>query len=410
MKTEQRRGALFGTLAGTALAAHFATFMPSTRMTSVAMATALVATQPIWQALISTFQGMRLPRATWAGLVVSVMGAVIASGMDGRSGTEAVVGDMLALAGACALAGYTALSEQARPDVSTPVYSVLCSAVCTVELLVVCLVTRTSLFTFDGDTWLALLGLVVFPQLLGLFSLNFALGRAPATVVSVFLLLEAPVAALVGWLWLGQLPDATTWPGLIMIMAGVVVVVVADARRTVPVPDADGATRIPVTFPQHPLLALHQAPGGDAHAYLRQQAHAGRFTEVEAAIRGLETRAVRIHGAKSPEATHWIEVRADIAGIAADHGLAAQLWLNAARFHLSGPARDPRRVRNCLDRAYHEWCDTADEHIVATLAPALHSMYLNDVGRAAEIPAALHAYSAHSRAESSQVTEPVYRF
>ncbi|MFD8718542.1 hypothetical protein ACFV2H_11090 [Streptomyces sp. NPDC059629] len=61
-----------GALAGTALAAHFATFMSSTRMTSVAMATALVATQPVWQALVSTFQGHLLPRATWAGLGVSV--------------------------------------------------------------------------------------------------------------------------------------------------------------------------------------------------------------------------------------------------------------------------------------------------------------------------------------------------
>ncbi|MFJ9895877.1 DMT family transporter [Streptomyces sp. NPDC091280] len=408
VRREQRRGALFGILAGTALAAHFATFMPSTRMTSVAMATALVATQPIWQALISTFQGLRLPRATWAGLVVSVMGAVIASGMDGRSGTEAVVGDILALTGACALAGYTALSEQARPDVSTPVYSVLCSAVCTVELLVVCLLARTPLFTFDGGTWLALLGLLIFPQLLGLFSLNFALGRAPATMVSVFLLLEAPVAALVGWLWLGQLPAATTWPGLIMIMAGVTVVVVADARRTPPLSDATGATRLPVTFPQHPLLALHQAPGSDVYTYLRRQAHAGRFAEVEAAIRDLETRAVRIHGAKSPEATHWIEVRAEVARIAGNHGLAAQLWLNAARFHGSAPAPDPRRIRDCLDRAHHEWRDTADEHIVSTLAPVLRAMYLKDVGRAGEIPADLRAYPAPVRAESSQVTRPVH--
>lgn len=68
VRKEQRRAVLYGVLTGTALAAHFATFMSSTRMTNVAMATALVATQPVWQALISTLQGTRLPRATWAGL------------------------------------------------------------------------------------------------------------------------------------------------------------------------------------------------------------------------------------------------------------------------------------------------------------------------------------------------------
>ena len=39
-------------LAGALLAAHFATWVPSVTMTSVATATALVCTQPIWAALI----------------------------------------------------------------------------------------------------------------------------------------------------------------------------------------------------------------------------------------------------------------------------------------------------------------------------------------------------------------------
>ncbi|MEU2420171.1 DMT family transporter [Streptomyces sp. NPDC007851] len=203
-------------------------------------------------------------------------GAAVASGMDGRAGTEALVGDALALAGAIALAGYTAISEQARPDVSTMVYSVLCSSVCTVELLILCLVTGTPLLAFNGGTWLALL---IFPQLLGLFSLNFVLGRAPATAVSILLLLEAPVSALIAWLWLGQLPAATAWPGVLMIMLGVTAVVVTDARRadpatdTVTDTDSTGEVRGLVAFPQHPLLALNHVPGGDVHASLWREAH-----------------------------------------------------------------------------------------------------------------------------------------
>ncbi|MGW0575953.1 DMT family transporter [Streptomyces sp. NPDC002920] len=375
VRKEQRRGALYGFLAGTALAAHFATFMTSTRMTSVAMATALVATQPVWQALISTFQGNRLPRVTWTGLAVSVAGAALASGMDGRSGTEALVGDALALVGAITLAGYTAFSEQARPDVSTMTYSVLCSLVCTVELLVLCLVTGTPLVTFDGNTWLALLGLLVFPQLLGLFSLNFALGRAPATAVSVLLLLEAPVAALIAWLWLDQLPGGSAWPGLIMIMLGVVVVVAGDARRVDPTADGADGTRRSLAITQHGLLALGPRPGEDIHTRLWREARAGRFAEVEAIVRRQENQAVRLHGAKSTEATHWIEVRAEVARIAGNHGLSAQLWLTAARFHSSGPHPDPRTARTCLDHAHQEWSKVTDPAVAATLAQGFRAMY-----------------------------------
>src|SRR5882762_5672890 len=48
-----RRAGLLCVLAGVALAAHFAFWVPSAKLTSIAAATALVATQPVWQGLIA---------------------------------------------------------------------------------------------------------------------------------------------------------------------------------------------------------------------------------------------------------------------------------------------------------------------------------------------------------------------
>ncbi|WP_446046154.1 DMT family transporter [Streptomyces olivaceus] len=395
VRKEQRRAVYFSLLAGTALAVHFATFMISTRMTTVAMATALVATQPVWQALIATLQKNRLPRVTWVGLAVSVAGAAVASGMDMHTGTEAVVGDLLALAGAVASAVYAALSEKARPDVSTPMYSVLCFSVCTVELLILCLATGTPIFTSTAETWIALLGLLIFPQLLGLFSLNFAFGRAPATAVSVMLLLESPAAALIAWLWLDELPAGSAWPGLLMIMLGVSVVVVADTRRANPTADGPGGATGFVMLSQQPLLTLNSAPGGDVHALLWREANAGRFEQVEATIGSLENQAIRAHGAKSSEATHWLEVRAVVARIAGDPGLSARLWLAAARFHLSAPRPDLYKTRACLDRAFHEWCDVEDSHVVGELASALREMYENDPEHRPGVPEAIERRLLH---------------
>ncbi|WP_063766969.1 DMT family transporter [Streptomyces sp. NRRL S-813] len=396
VRKEQRRAVFFGVLAGTALAVHFMTFMSGTQMTSVAMATALVATQPVWQALIATLFNKRLPRITWAGLTVSVVGAVVASGADLRVGdTKAVVGDVLALVGAVALAVYAALSERARPDVSTSLYSVLCFSVCTMELLAVCLVTGTPPFTFTGNTWLALLGLLICPQLLGLFSLNFALGRAPATAVSVLLLLEAPVAALIAWLWFGQLPAGVALLGLLVIMLGVTVVVAADARRADTLAGGLGEARVPVTVPAYPFPTLGAVHVGDPHAYLWSAAQEGRFEEVEATIRRLEVRAIQNHGAKSPEATHWIEVRAVVARIAGHHGLASQLWLVAARFHSSPPDRDLHAARACLDQAFHEWVNVEDDRVLATLAPALRAMYNQDPDHRPDIMDAIDRHLLH---------------
>lgn len=223
-------------LAGVALAAHFGTWMPSAQLTSVATATALVATQPVWQGLIALGQGRRLPPLTWIGIAVAVLGAALATGADIGFDARAVAGDLLALAGAIFAAIYTALGEHARQTVSTTTYTTVCYGVCAVVLLVVCLAAGVPLTGFPGSTWLAVLGLVVGAQLLGHSMFSYALHKIPATTVSVLILLEVPGAALIAWAWLGQVPRAAALPGLGLLLVGVAVVVLGGTRVRTPPP------------------------------------------------------------------------------------------------------------------------------------------------------------------------------
>ncbi|SCL18299.1 Permease of the drug/metabolite transporter (DMT) superfamily [Micromonospora rhizosphaerae] len=234
-----RREGFHCVLSGVALAAHFATWMPSAQLTSVAAATALGATQPVWQGLIARWQGRRLPLAVWAGIAVAVLGAVLATGADFAVSGRAFAGDLLAVAGGMFAAVYTAFGERARATISTTTYTTICYGVCALILLVVCLVGGVRLHGYDGRTWLAILALVAGAQLLGHSMFNYALRRISATTVSVLILLEAPGAALIGWAWLGQLPRPLALPGLALLLAGVAVVVLGGARtarRPEPVP------------------------------------------------------------------------------------------------------------------------------------------------------------------------------
>ncbi|WP_050778003.1 DMT family transporter [Micromonospora sp. ATCC 39149] len=225
-----RREGWYCVLSGVALAAHFATWMPSIRLTSVAAAAALVATQPVWQGLIARGQGRRLPPAVWVGIGVAVGGAALASGADFVASGRAFAGDLLAVAGGLFAAVYTALGERARIAISTTTYTTICYGVCALILLAVCLVGGVPLGGYDTNTWLAILGLVAGAQLLGHSMFNYALRRISATTVSVLILLEAPGAALIAWAWLGQLPRAGAVPGLALILVGVAVVVLGGAR------------------------------------------------------------------------------------------------------------------------------------------------------------------------------------
>jgi drug/metabolite transporter (DMT)-like permease len=228
---EYRRTGWICVLAGVALAGHFAAWVPSAKLTTVAAATALGSTMPVWSALIATAQRVRLPRTTWLGIAIAVVGAVVATGADFGASRQAVLGDLLALAGGAAVAVYTALGQRARAATSTTAYTTICYTVCAAALGLVCLLSGVRLTGFAPATWLAIVGLTAGPQLLGHSLINYALHRVPATTVSVLVLLEVPGAALIGWAWLGQLPRAGSVPGLVMLVLGVAVVLLGAARR-----------------------------------------------------------------------------------------------------------------------------------------------------------------------------------
>jgi drug/metabolite transporter (DMT)-like permease len=226
-----RRDLLYCVLAGVALAVHFGTWMPSVQLGSVATATALVATQPVWQGLIAAAQGRRPSTARWIGIGLAVAGAAWATGADVGVSGQAVLADVLALIGGMAAAVYTALGERARAQLSTTTYTWICYGTCAVILVIVCLAAGVELAGYDVRTWAAILGIVVGAQLLGHSMFNYALKRVTATTVSVLILLEVPGAALIAWAWLGQVPRVAALPGLALLLAGVAVVIVGGARR-----------------------------------------------------------------------------------------------------------------------------------------------------------------------------------
>ncbi|WP_127543522.1 DMT family transporter [Actinoplanes sp. OR16] len=233
-----RREGIFCVLAGIALAAHFSTWMPAVQLGSVATATALVATQPVWQGLIAAAQGRRPSAAGWLGIGLAVAGAAWATGADIGVSGQAVLADVLALLGAMAAAVYTALGERARISLSTTTYTWICYGTCAAILVVVCLISGSSLSGYDAQTWAAILALVVGAQLLGHSMFNYALQHTSATAVSVLILLEVPGAALIAWWWLGQEPRQSSLPGLALLLAGVAVVIFGAARagRSEPAP------------------------------------------------------------------------------------------------------------------------------------------------------------------------------
>ncbi len=225
---------LISALAGLLLAGHFATWVPSIKMTTVASATALVGTQPIWAAVLAGVLGRRIRPAAWAGIGVGVLGAALVTGADFAISGRAVVGDLLALAGGVLSAAYVTAGGASRRSVSTTVYTTVAYSVCALILLVLCLAGGQRLGGYDGGTWVRLVALTVAAQLIGHSLINRVLASTSATVASLALLFEVPGATLLAVIFLHQRPPLTAIPGLALLLAGLALVV-RSGVRSVPV-------------------------------------------------------------------------------------------------------------------------------------------------------------------------------
>jgi drug/metabolite transporter (DMT)-like permease len=120
---------------------------------------------------------------------------------------------------------------------SAATYTTICYSVGALGLLVACLVGGQPLGGYSNRAWLLILAVTGCAQLLGHSLFNVVLRSVSATLVSLTILIEVPGAALIAAVWLHQRPPASAIPGLLLLLAGLVVVVRSRSRD--PVPDLD---------------------------------------------------------------------------------------------------------------------------------------------------------------------------
>ena len=219
-------------VAGAFLALHFATWITSLELTTVAASVLLVSTTPIWVGLAERLVFKeRLSGGAWAGIVISFVGAAVIAGGD-LSGSN-LLGNALALIGGATVAGYVLAGRDARRSLGIIEYSVVTYAAAAVMLLLACLPARASLVGYPSQTWWALAAIVAGPQLLGHTVINFVLKEIDATVISVMIMAEPLIATFLAYVLFSEIPSVLVYPGGIAVLVGVYLVTVG--RRATPV-------------------------------------------------------------------------------------------------------------------------------------------------------------------------------
>jgi drug/metabolite transporter (DMT)-like permease len=223
--------------AGVLLAVHFASWVPSVTLTTVAASTVLVSTQPLWSAVFARlFLGDRIRRAVAIGIGVALAGALMISGFDFTLSTRAFAGDLLALTGAAAVAGHRIVALGPRRRMSLLPLVAVMYGVCAVVLLVVVLVSGTRATGFEAETWLWMALLALGPQVIGHTLFNLLLRDVDPTVIAVAIMGEAVGATLLALGLFGEIPSAGAIAGGALLLVGIFVAVRGQSRRAVEAP------------------------------------------------------------------------------------------------------------------------------------------------------------------------------
>lgn len=211
-------------VAGALLGAHFWLWIASLDKTSVAASVVLVCLQPVF---VTLFAFVLFRERTGWGAALGIAVALVGTGLIaldvpanvGGHAAERTLGNLLALAGAVAIAAYVLVGRRTAHKVDVLAYSATVSLAAAAALLVPLLLSAQPL-PATPSSWGWVLALALGPQLVGHTALNAALARLPASIVSGSILGEPVIATALAWIFLEERPGPLTLAGSVVVLAG----------------------------------------------------------------------------------------------------------------------------------------------------------------------------------------------
>ncbi len=215
------------TLAGICLAAHFVTWFGALEYTSVARATLLACTTPLWATLGSFLLGRRRPAARdFLALALAALGLLFVTRAAGQtSSAHSLLGDGLGLCAGLLFAVYLLCVEGLHETISSQRQVTVAYSVAALCLWIGLLLRGGATLHYSPGVWRALLGMTLGPQIFGHTLLNWSLRHFPSSQVAFSILLEPVIAAALAWKLLHQaLTPVQMLGGLLVLIALAVVI------------------------------------------------------------------------------------------------------------------------------------------------------------------------------------------
>ncbi len=207
---------------GLFLAVHFAFWISSLYHTSVASSAILVSTHPI---LVAWISGWYLDEKTsfnaYIGIGIALVGVAVMTFSNYRVGGRALFGDMLAIIGMIALAGYILRGRKIRQDLAVIPYAFVVYMFSAVFLAVFSIPFSASFAVYPAREYIIFLALALIPTVVGHTIFNWGLKHLKARIISISFLGEPLGASILAFLILKEMPPELTLVGGIITLLGI---------------------------------------------------------------------------------------------------------------------------------------------------------------------------------------------
>ncbi len=214
-------------LAGLCLALHFVTWFAALDRTSVARATLLACTTPLWTTIGGFLLGRRRPtgRDIFA-LAIAGIGLWLVTQASAQTASRAtLVGDVFGLSAGLLFGSYLLCVEGLHETISAQRQVTVTYSVAGGLLWAVLVGRGGATLAYSPSVWKALLGMTLGPQIFGHTLLNWSLRHFTSSLVAFSILLEPIIAALLAWYLLGQTLTAAQLFGGLLVLGALALVI-----------------------------------------------------------------------------------------------------------------------------------------------------------------------------------------
>ncbi|MEX2402092.1 MAG: DMT family transporter [Rhodothermales bacterium] len=237
-----RRDLLLISVAGVLLGIHFVTWIESLYHTTVASASVLVTTAPIFLAILGyVFLDERLSRRVTSAILLAVAGAVLIGLGDasGESARAPLLGNSLALTASLVFSIYLLVGRVVRQKTSWVAYVFPLYAVAGLTALIAAIALDTPLLGFSPSFYLLCLAMAVGPQLFGHGSFNYAIRYMPAAMLGLLSLIEPVAASILAFVLFDEVPGALAISGMVVVLCAIAFAIRARRRDRAAIPAVD---------------------------------------------------------------------------------------------------------------------------------------------------------------------------